>query len=459
MQEFEEFDDLEELNGYDEMSVHFIFRNKYKENDVLSIKEMTDIFGTEKNKKQYEKYNGLRGSKITVINRFKRHSIIEKIDNTHYKIVKIRNKPINIRTLRMLNNKKEDEALYYLTVIFLKQLYNICDSNDNLDSINSNLLYNLGLINDNYNTIKFETNHVSEYYNIENELVYKFIQTTDSIMKYYIELCINTLNDYGAISSCINRKIIKKINNRNYTSWANNNENELIDKTIENTYIKHKENLNDDDFTFKKFYFNKNTPIAKNEIKNELLKHNIIKFYNNYQFNNISIELVEDMLKELSIKNKSITVLTKEMNDIFIEKILKSIKNKGDFSKKDCDNIKKLCKVSLNNASQYKLKEKIGIGCIYRFLDKDNNIIYVGKTINLERRLEQHFGKYGHLSKECYENVKKIEYIKIKKEINRSIEELYYINKYQPIFNIKDKNSGTTSIEIKERKWIEFKTL
>ena len=38
---------------------------------------------------------------------------------------------------------------------------------------------------------------------------------------------------------------------------------------------------------------------------------------------------------------------------------------------------------------------------VYRFLDKDNEIIYVGKTYNLETRLKTHFGKKGHLPEEC----------------------------------------------------------
>jgi Uri superfamily endonuclease len=36
--------------------------------------------------------------------------------------------------------------------------------------------------------------------------------------------------------------------------------------------------------------------------------------------------------------------------------------------------------------------EDIG-GGIYRFYDKEGNIIYVGKTNNLKRRLHQHYGK------------------------------------------------------------------
>ena len=53
---------------------------------------------------------------------------------------------------------------------------------------------------------------------------------------------------------------------------------------------------------------------------------------------------------------------------------------------------------------------------IYRFIDQDNNIIYVGKTSQaLDKRIGQHFTK-GHLPKECYKSIARIEYQKYKTE-------------------------------------------
>lgn len=40
---------------------------------------------------------------------------------------------------------------------------------------------------------------------------------------------------------------------------------------------------------------------------------------------------------------------------------------------------------------------------VYRFKNKDNDIIYVGGTISLERRLKEHFCVTGHLPQECYQ--------------------------------------------------------
>jgi excinuclease UvrABC nuclease subunit len=99
---------------------------------------------------------------------------------------------------------------------------------------------------------------------------------------------------------------------------------------------------------------------------------------------------------------------------------------------------------------------------IYRFLDSQKKIIYVGKTNNLDKRYIQHFNKNGHLSKECYRSVWKIEYIKVDSELNALLLETYYINKYRPKYNKLNKTYRATSIdnvnlkEIKEN-WKTYK--
>ena len=40
--------------------------------------------------------------------------------------------------------------------------------------------------------------------------------------------------------------------------------------------------------------------------------------------------------------------------------------------------------------------------CVYRFINKENEIIYIGKSKNLEKRLKGH----DHLPNKCYEEIK-----------------------------------------------------
>ena len=59
---------------------------------------------------------------------------------------------------------------------------------------------------------------------------------------------------------------------------------------------------------------------------------------------------------------------------------------------------------------------------VYRFLNKDNIIIYVGRTSDLSRRLSNH----EHIT----DNVSKIEYIECDSEAEMAWKEIYYINLY-----------------------------
>lgn len=59
---------------------------------------------------------------------------------------------------------------------------------------------------------------------------------------------------------------------------------------------------------------------------------------------------------------------------------------------------------------------------VYRFKDKQDNIVYVGRTHNLNKRFKQH----AHLT----ENISTIEYIECINETDMVIKEIYYINLY-----------------------------
>lgn len=74
--------------------------------------------------------------------------------------------------------------------------------------------------------------------------------------------------------------------------------------------------------------------------------------------------------------------------------------------------------------------------CVYRFIDCDNNIIYIGKAKNLNNRLckNRHRGE-GHLPKVAYDSVIKVEYTQFNNRNDVSDAEKYYINKFNPKYN------------------------
>ena len=102
----------------------------------------------------------------------------------------------------------------------------------------------------------------------------------------------------------------------------------------------------------------------------------------------------------------------------------------------------------------YKVNEKY---YVYKFLNKEGNVIYIGRTTNIHNRMRQHFGDNGHLSKQCYSEVSKIEYTTLDSEVAMVICEIYFINKYNPKYNTSDLYRGNMYLqEFENLLWCEY---
>ena len=94
---------------------------------------------------------------------------------------------------------------------------------------------------------------------------------------------------------------------------------------------------------------------------------------------------------------------------------------------------------------------------VYRFKDINDNIIYVGKTAQtLDKRIMQHFTK-GHLPKECYKSIARIEYQKYKTESDSLVMETYYITKYNPKYNTLQKSRDLPTLDLDNGEWRIYK--
>ena len=88
----------------------------------------------------------------------------------------------------------------------------------------------------------------------------------------------------------------------------------------------------------------------------------------------------------------------------------------------------------------------------YRFVDANENIIYVGYTgQSMAKRIGQHFEK-GQLPKKCYKSIAKIEYIKWDTKSDAQVMEVYYINKYHPRYNRLENQNDRLNIQMNEEK-------
>ena len=83
---------------------------------------------------------------------------------------------------------------------------------------------------------------------------------------------------------------------------------------------------------------------------------------------------------------------------------------------------------------EYYHNNKKNVKYVYRFLNKYDEIIYIGKTENLVIRLNNHFSN-GHLPQECYDETVKIEFLAMISTVLMDIKEIYYINLYKPKYN------------------------
>ena len=95
---------------------------------------------------------------------------------------------------------------------------------------------------------------------------------------------------------------------------------------------------------------------------------------------------------------------------------------------------------------------------VYRFIDLEGRVIYYGKTLDMQNRMKNHFTK-GHLPKECYQSVAKIEYQKYKTESDALIMETYYITKYSPKYNKLGQSKDMQTIKFDEGYWKVYQVL
>ena len=87
---------------------------------------------------------------------------------------------------------------------------------------------------------------------------------------------------------------------------------------------------------------------------------------------------------------------------------------------------------------------------VYRFKNNNNDIIYIGKTKSMNSRMSGH----SHLDVECYEDVSRIEYSKLRNNDESSIYERYLINKHKPTYNKEFNNNSDFSFELPEIEWV-----
>lgn len=92
--------------------------------------------------------------------------------------------------------------------------------------------------------------------------------------------------------------------------------------------------------------------------------------------------------------------------------------------------------------------------CVYRFLNAKNEVIYVGVTEDLEKRIKNH----SHLCEDCYWETYRIEYIEFDDLDTAKFIEEYFIRTYKPKYNtvFVDKKMTCNSMDYDSKEWIVY---
>ena len=85
---------------------------------------------------------------------------------------------------------------------------------------------------------------------------------------------------------------------------------------------------------------------------------------------------------------------------------------------------------------------------IYKMYSQDNELLYIGKTTNIEARINKHFSKDTIKNQQWKENVSHIDYYEFKTKVDMDIMELYYIALERPKYNKLSTDTEKPQIEI-----------
>lgn len=89
---------------------------------------------------------------------------------------------------------------------------------------------------------------------------------------------------------------------------------------------------------------------------------------------------------------------------------------------------------------------------IYRYYNKENEIIYVGLTSRpMQERVKEH--QKDKLKEETY----RIDFARVKTRADMQMYEIYYINKYQPKYNIRTLDKKGINLFLPELTFVPYK--
>lgn len=297
----------------------------------ISEEEFVNLFGTEKQKKEWERYDCCLNSSLKkrLLSKAQKYCSIKALCKREFYIGRIYQYPLPLNITKMKRPIYKD--LIPLVLLRLIEINECCCFTV------GKWMEELKIVNDNYNIVKKQKTKSSSILNVEIKDINDFFKYTEPSINHYFIKSFKYLEEAGYIKY---QKIllIKSKSLKNYqlttkgnfvlevqsdTHVANEEEIEFYNKCVNSADKKNKiENSTD------RYYSSKNHSWKK-DLQNELIKKNIISVYEAFQINIIDIEKCQKLIKELGglLPKTYISRLTKDLKKILLDNAKKRFIN------------------------------------------------------------------------------------------------------------------------------------
>ncbi len=197
----------------------------------ITTKELINIFGTTKLKQRYEKDKRLGGKdKTTVLNKANIYCNIEDLGRGKYFIHKVYSM---INEQHIIPLKK---GLYkYIIPLVLTKLLNEQDENYKITLPFLGWVRKFEIVNNNYSVMKYHQEESSQYFKINEDIMFEYFTKIDSCIRYYLTECLEKLSnkktldliDYDCVTMVkkyFNKPITNDLGSLDYVSCENYDE-------------------------------------------------------------------------------------------------------------------------------------------------------------------------------------------------------------------------------------------
>lgn len=312
---------------------------------IIKESKLVDLFGTDAQKKNFFEKGKIIGKyKIALFKQVNKYCDIQKINKRNskenlYKITKVYNEPLP------MNYDKMQKSLYKYTIplILNTLLCNQCDSNHAIGISINQWSKKIGMINHNYNRLKYNVKCKKSNNDIGRKIpidvINEFYNKTDNMISHYLT---NSL-DYLKTAEIITWKEVYKvvIEEPDEISTIDDNKNVVININL-HTRSATKE---DTDFLFQciaiadqkvqiknpsERYYSKKAQQFQTILEKELYRKRIKRIYYTYEAAYTDSNKCNELLSHFDNANSS--QIIKEFNKTFSDMI---VKNAGDRFDKD----------------------------------------------------------------------------------------------------------------------------